>query len=107
MIILSIILFAVAALLAVFGILIYRGNTKLINDQHQRNVPEDELKAYGRSFSKGLFVMAASFIISGIVGLIDSSSTGFSVSLIVLFAGIIISSVILIIVQKKYNGGMF
>jgi hypothetical protein len=107
MLLYSIILFAVAALLFAVGASIHRGNTKLIHDYHQENVKESERGAYGRAFAKGIFALCVSFALSGILALFGESGAAFSASLFVLFAGVIVSSVILIRVQKKYNGGIF
>ncbi|MBR2672095.1 MAG: DUF3784 domain-containing protein [Oscillospiraceae bacterium] len=101
----SIFMFVIAVLFLIFGIAIYKGNTKLIHDYHQTNVKESERKEYGRAFAKGMCAICATLIISGIIALFGEEGVIVTASLIILFAGIIVSFVILAKVQKKYNGG--
>ena len=103
----SIILFLAAILLLAFGIAVYRGNTKLIHDYHQTNIEGSERQEYGRAFSKGMFAISATLLVSGIVALLVKESVALTASLIVLAAGIAVSVIILVKVQKKYNGGLF
>ena len=103
----SIILFAAAVLFLALGIAIYNGNTKLIHDYHQTRVKESERAEYGRAFAKGPFVICATLLISGIMALFGKENPIVVVSLVVLFAGLIASFVVLVKVQKKYNGGLF
>ena len=103
----SILMFAIAVLFLVFGIAIYKGNTKLIHDYHQTHIKESERQEYGRAFSKGMFAICATLIISGIVALFGEENAIIAASLTVLIAGLIVSFTILARVQKKYNGGFF
>ena len=107
MIVYSIILFVTAVLFLAFGIALYMGNTKLIHDYHRTKIKESEQKEYGRAFSKGMFAICATLLMSGIIALIDNEGWGLGASLIVLAAGFIVSFIVLIKVQKKYNGGLF
>ena len=99
----SLIVFAIALLFLVLGIALYKGNTKLIHDYHQMNVKESERVEYGRAFAKGMLAMCATLFISGVIALFGM----IAVSLIVLFAGLIVSIVVIVKVQKQYNGGLF
>ena len=103
----SIIMFVTAVPFLALGIAIYKRNTELIHDYHQTNVKESERMEYGRAFSKGLFVICAALLISGIIALFGKENPIAAVSQIVLFAGLIASFVVLVKVQKKYNGGLF
>ena len=103
MIAFSIIMFVVAVPFLALGIAIYKGNTELIHDYHQKNVKESERTEYGRAFSKGMFVICATLLISGIIAMFGEEK----VPLIVLFAGLIASFAVLVKVQKRYNGGLF
>lgn len=97
----SIILFAVAIGLNIIAILVYKGNTKLIHEYHQRNVKDK--KAYGRAMGKALSFFTLPIIIAGIISLFtDSGAIG-----AVLIVGFLIASVPIHIIQKKYNGGWF
>ncbi len=103
----SIILLVVALLFLAVGIAIYRGKSKLIHDYHQENIKESEKPGYCRAFAKGMFVLAATLLISGIIPLVGKEGSFFIASFILLVSGIIVSIIIFIKVQKKYNGGLF
>ena len=107
MIVYSIIMFVTAVLFLAFGIAVYNGNTDLIHDYHRTNIKESELQEYGRAFAKGLFAMFATLLISGIIALFGEESLIMAASLVVLFVGLIVSVMVLLKVQKKYNGGLF
>lgn len=97
----SIILFVVAIGLNIIAILVYKGNTKLIHEYHQRNVKDK--KAYGRAMGKALCFFTLPIIIVGIISLFtDSGVIG-----AVLIVGFLIAFVPMHIIQKKYNGGWF
>ena len=106
MVVYSLLVLAVAILFLALGIALYRGNTKLIHDYHQTKVRESDRPEYSRAFAKGMFAISLTLFLSGILALFDSNGA-VVVSLIVLFAGLIVSIVILAKTQKKYNGGMF
>lgn len=96
--------FIFAFIFFVLGMFIYDGNTVFIHDYHQKNVKDDEKSAYGKAFSKGMFGIGISFLISGICSLSHVSEdviTGIFIFGIFFSIGMIVS------VQKKYNGGIF
>ena len=103
----SIIMFATAVLFLAFGIAVYKGNTKLIHDYHQTNIRESERREYGRAFAKGMFAICATLLISGIIALFGEEGYILADSLFVLTVGLTASVIILVKVQKKYNGGLF
>lgn len=105
MIVYSVLMFAAAVLFLGLAAAIYRGNTDLIHAHHQRNVKETDKRDYGKSFSKGLFVLAASLFISGIIALLGTNTFVVMISISVLYAGMIISFAVTAKVQKKFNGG--
>ncbi len=107
MVIYSVILFAVAALFLGFAIAIYQGNTNLIHDYHQTHVKEEDRKAYGRAFSKGLFVLAGFLTISGVIALLGETLPVVLASAGVSLAGIVTALLIAAKVQKEFNGGFF
>lgn len=90
---------------AALSISIYRGNTKLIHDYHQEKVTDHT--SYGKAFGKALSPIAIGSFVSGIVPLFSESDTASMVSLGALFAGIVVALVLIVAVQKKYNGGLF
>ena len=103
MIIYSIILIAVAIVLAVIAIRINKGQTDLIINYHQSRVKPEEKLQYARDFSKGIFCLSGTLLITGITVLF----TKVLIADIILVAGIIISIVILVRVQNRYNKGVF
>ena len=107
MLIYTIITLAVSIPFVWLGIRINRGDLYLIHDYHQKNVKEEEKTAYGKAFSKGMFGMAASMILSGVVAMFGESTSFMIASLVVLFLGFAISIAVLLRVQKNYNGGVF
>lgn len=107
MILYSIIMFLVAILFLSLGISIHKGNTKLIHDYHQTNIKESKLNEYGKAFAKGMFAICATLLISGIIALFGEEDSVVAASIIILAAGLIVSIVVLVKVQKKYNGGLF
>ena len=97
----SAILFAVAVLFFFLGRSIYRGNTNLIHDYHQTRV--EDKAAYGKAFGKAMFTMAAAMALSGLLALFVH---GF-LPVLVLFLGLTAGIIQIILVQKKYNNGVF
>ena len=92
----AVLMWAIAALFLLFGLLIYHGKTGLIHEYHRERVRSEDMAAYGRAFSTGLFALAGTLVRSGIV----------TASLVVLFVGLAASFAILWRVQRRYNGGM-
>ena len=101
----SIIMFSTAVLFAVFCVLIYRGNTNLIHSYHQEKVTDKV--AYGKAFGKALSPIALGSFGSGIIPLFDESDTAVLISVGILIAGPVLALVLIVAVQKKYNGGLF
>lgn len=103
----SIIMLAISIPFVWLGIRSNHGEIFLIHDYHQKNVKEEAKAAYGKAFSSGMFGIAASLVMSGIVGLFGESKEIVIISLVILFLGIATSFAVLLRVQKKYNGGLF
>ena len=101
MVLYSIILLTVSVLFFFLGMSIYRGNTDLIHDYHQTRV-KDKV-AYGKAFGKAMFIMAASMAASGLLALVIDSF----LPVLVLFLGLAAGIIQIILVQKKYNNGVF
>ena len=97
----SAILLAVAVLFFFLGRSIYLGNTELIHDYHQTKV--EDKAAYGKAFGKAMFTMAAAMALSGLLALFVH---GF-LPVLVLFLGLSVGIIQIILVQKKYNNGVF
>lgn len=95
------ILLAAAILFFFVGRSIYQGNTDLIHDYHQTKV--EDKAAYGKAFGKAMFTMAAAMALSGLLALFVH---GF-LPVLVLFLGLTAGIIQIILVQKKYNNGVF
>ena len=105
MLVYSIILFLAAVPTGIISIAIYKGNTNLIHDYHQKKVTDKA--AYGKAFGKAMFVIALALLLSGIVGLFGSSDAVAMIAVAVLFIGLFIGIAWIIAVQIKYNKGVF
>ena len=101
----SIIMFLAAVPMWIVSIAIYKGKTSLIHDYHQTNVTDKA--AYGKAFGKGMFVVSAALLLSGIIGLFGDSEIVLAIAISVLFIGLFIGIACIIAVQKKYNNGIF
>ena len=102
MLVYSIIMFLVAALFTVLGIAIYKGKTDLIHDYHQTNVTDKS--AYGKAFGKAMLVIAIIMLLSGIIGLFENLTI---LAVAILIIGLVIGIGFIVVVQKKYNKGVF
>lgn len=105
MIIYSALMFAAAAVFFGLSIAIYRGNTNLIHAYHQTYVKEADKKKYGKSFSKGLFIVAVSLVFSGIIALFGTTAPIVMISISILLIGMMIAFIVIARVQKEFNGG--
>lgn len=101
----SIFMFLIAVLLMILSIAIYKGKTNLIHSYHQTKVTDKS--AYGKTFGKALFVAAMAPLLSGMIGLLGDSDVIAMIAVAVLLIGIGIGIVFIVIVQKKYNKGIF
>ena len=105
MVLYSIIMFLAAVPMIKISIAIYQGKTSLIHDYHQTKVTDKA--AYGKAFGKGMFVVSAALLLSGIIGLFDDTEIMATIALAVLFVGLFIGIAWIVAVQKKYNKGIF
>ena len=103
MILYTVIMIPVAILLTVMAVLIHRGKTELIHDYHRQRVTDKT--AYGKAFGKAMGVIPVGMLLSGILALFGESLMWTAMA--VLFGGIVVGVVGMILVQKKYNGGVF
>lgn len=105
MVLYSIIMFLTAVPMIIMSIAIYQGKTNLIHDYHQTNVTDKV--AYGKAFGKAMLVVSAALLFSGIIGLFGDTETIATIAITVLFVGLFIGIVGIVVVQKKYNKGIF
>ena len=105
MVLYSIIMFLAAVPMIKISIAIYQGKTSLIHDYHQTKVTDKA--AYGKAFGKGMFVVSAALLLSGIIGLFDDTEIMATIAVAVLFIGLFIGIAWIVAVQKKYNKGVF
>ena len=101
----SIIMFLVAVLFVSLSAAIYKGRTDLIHSYHQTKVTDKA--AYGKAFGKALLVVSAAPLLSGIIGLMGASDAVAMTAVAVLVVGISLGIICIVIVQRKYNKGVF
>lgn len=101
MVVYSVILFAAAAALIVCSVLIYRGRISLIHAHHRTRVKDKA--GYGRAMGKALAVMSLPLIAAGVLAFFTASAA----LTLVLVGGLALSCIPLVLVQRKYNGGLF
>ena len=105
MILYSIIMFLVGLIFCGISIAIYCGKTNLIHDYHQTKVTDKS--AYRKAFGKAMLVVSCSLLISGIISLFGNSKRIAIIAVATLFVGLVIGIACIIIVQNKYNKGIF
>ena len=105
MLLYSIIMFITSIIFCIVSYLIYKGKTNLIHDYHQTKV--NDKRAYGKEFGKALLVFAISPFISGVIGLLGDTKEIVLLAIFVLMIGMVVGTIGIILVQKKYNNGIF
>ena len=105
MILYSIIMFIAAAPMGWISFCIYQGKTNLIHEYHQTKVVDKA--AYGKAFGKAMFIVTMALLLSGIVGLLGNSEIISMIEVTILFIGLIIGIICIVVVQMKYNKGLF
>ena len=105
MLLYSIIMFLAAIPMIGISIAIYKGKTNLIHDYHQTKVTDKV--GYGRAFGKAMLVISAALLLSGIIALFGETKVVLAVSLSLLFIGLLVGITLIVLVQKKYNKGVF
>ena len=105
MVLYSIIMFLTAVPMIIMSIAIYQGKTSLIHDYHQTKVTDKV--AYGKAFGKAMLVVSTALLLSGIIGLFGDTEIIATIAITVLFVGLFIGIVGIVVVQKKYNKGVF
>ena len=105
MVLYSIIMFLTAVPMIIISVAIYRGKTDLIHDYHQTKVTDKA--AYGRAFGKAMFAVSMALLLSGMISLFGDSERIAKIAVAVLFVGLTIGIAWIVVVQKKYNKGVF
>ena len=105
MVLYSIIMLLAGVPFLLISLAIYRGNTDLIHDYHQKKVTDNT--SYGKAFGRAMLVISASLLLSGIVALLGDSKGIVTIALSVLFVGLIVGIISIVAVQRKYNNGIF
>ena len=103
MVVYAIIMFVTAVIFGVMAMQIYQGKTDLIHDYHQTKVTDKT--GYGKAFGKALAVIAVAMALSGAISLFGDSAMGIAVA--TLLVGLLVGTIAIVRVQKKYNGGVF
>ena len=102
MIIFGVIMLVTAVVFAVVSVQIYQGKTDLIHDYHQTKVTDKA--GYGKAFGKAMGVIAVTMALSGTQALLWENAI---CAVVVLLLGLITGICGIVIVQRKYNGGVF
>ena len=105
MVLYSIIMFLTAVPMIIMSIAIYQGKTSLIHDYHQTKVTDKA--AYVKAFGKAMLVVSTALLLSGIIGLFGDTETVATIAITVLFVGLFIGIAWIVVVQMKYNKGVF
>ena len=105
MVLYSIIMFLIAVPMIIMSIAIYQGKTSLIHDYHQMKVTDKA--AYGKAFGKAMLVVSTALLLSGVIGLFGDTETIATIAITVLFVGLFIGIAWIVVVQMKYNKGVF
>jgi hypothetical protein len=105
MVLYSVILLLAAIPMMKISIAIYKGKTSLIHDYHQTKVTDKA--AYGKAFGKAMFAVSMALFLSGMISLFGDSERIAKIAVAVLFVGLIIGIAWIVVVQKKYNKGVF
>ena len=99
-----IVLFAVAALCVVLGLILWKKQKiSLVHDYQHQNVREEDVPAYCRLVGIGLIVIGAGIGLDGFANLFYRESLGY----LALAAGIIGGLIVMHRAQMQYNGGWF
>lgn len=99
------VLFCVALVCLILGMLIRSGNTDLIHEYHRKNVTD--FKGYAREMGKCIMGLSAINLISGLIVLIFKTREAVIASIIFYIIAFIIFFICVYRVQKKYNGSFF
>ncbi len=97
----AVIMYTMAVVMVVLGLMVYRGKTQLIHEYHQRRVKDKT--GYAKAMGKVLMGISAPLFCAGTVGLFTESI----LPTVVLLVGLMLSFIPFFYVQKKYNGGVF
>ncbi|MEG1613524.1 MAG: DUF3784 domain-containing protein [Clostridia bacterium] len=93
-----------AILFLTIGLVLIIGHTiTLIHSYHWQNVKEEDKKIYTTKMGISFLIFFASLLIGSLVNLFTKTNWGW----LLFGVGMIIGSIFLYYVQKKYNGGMF
>ena len=101
----SLIMFCVALVCLILGMLICSGHTDLIHEYHRKNVKDFE--GYSREMGKCIMGLSAIHMVSGLIVLMWKSKEAIIVSVIFYIIAFIIFFICVYKVQKKYNGSFF
>ena len=103
MIIFAIVFYVVGLLLLICGVAIFRGKTWLIHDYHRANVTDHE--NYGKAMGKAIGGMGLSACLSATLSFLGEAYVWLCMG--AFLVGFVAMFILIIIAQRKYNGGMF
>lgn len=105
MIVYSVMMLGIALLCGYFAVSVGRGNTDLINCYHEDRVKDK--KIYCSKIAECLWILAGGLGVSGMVALCRKEKPVIMTALILTVSSVLLSTVRLFYVQKKYGGGIF
>ena len=94
-------------ILLIFSILLCFGFVNLLHDYHRNNVKEVDKKKFGLSVGLSLAITAISMTSIGIISLIIRKEFIIIWTLVAFAISFAISTVLLVIFIRKYNGSLF
>ena len=101
----AITLFLLSVAFTIVSILIYRGRTDLIHDYHQTKVKDQA--AYGKAFGKAFSLFGVTMALSAVVSLLGKPDQTAVPAVVILILGLILATIRILAVQKKFNEGLF
>ncbi|MBQ6265932.1 MAG: DUF3784 domain-containing protein [Clostridia bacterium] len=84
-------------------LLIKKHKINLIHDYHHRNVTKKDIPAYTKQIGKGLLLIGAGCVATGIVNFVFKTHCGIAAFVVCSAAGFALTHK----AQKKYNGSWF
>ena len=101
----SVIMLIVAAVLIAVGAATYGGRTGLIHSYHQQRVTDKA--GYGRAMGRAIVLMGVFFALSVVPLFVSRSRAADMLSIGLMTAGIVVSLILIVCAQIKYNKGIF
>ena len=93
----------VSVVISALSIPLFRGNVSILHRYHYKNVQVQDIPAYGKLTGISLLIIGLSMLAKSVLKMMLKTDSYSWVSV----AGLIVGTVIFVIAQYKYNGGLF